>query len=366
MISKGVMVCISPWNFPLAIFLGQIVAALVTGNTVIAKPAEQTPVIAKIAIDLLYKAGVTPSALQFVPGSGSVVGKVLTQSTKIAGVLFTGSCETAGIINKSLANRDSRTAAIATVIAETGGLNAMIVDSSSLPEQVVRDVIISAFDSAGQRCSSLRLLFVQEEIADSLIKMLTGAMELLSIGNPDDLAIDIGPVIDAEAQARLLGHIENLDNLPAVKCLYKADLKNNIDKMGTYIPICLYELDNPELLKEEFFGPILHLVRYKSSEIDKVIDYVNSTGYGLTFGIHSRIDQTANYICSKVNAGNCYINRSMVGAVVGVQPFGGNNLSGTGPKAGGENYLRRLCSEKTISIDTTASGGNASLLSLES
>ncbi|MBP9722697.1 MAG: bifunctional proline dehydrogenase/L-glutamate gamma-semialdehyde dehydrogenase PutA [Gammaproteobacteria bacterium] len=361
LLPKGTFVCISPWNFPLAIFLGQIVAALVTGNTVIAKPAEQTPVIANVAINLLYKSGVPYTALQFVPGYGATVGKILTESTKITGVLFTGSCETANVINKTLANRTGLSS-IATVVAETGGLNAMIVDSSSLPEQVVRDVIISAFDSAGQRCSSLRLLFVQEEIADSLIQMLTGAMELLSVGNPSDFAIDIGPVIDKEAQHRLMNHIKALDQDPKAKCLYKSNL-NNIPA-GTYVPLSLYELADASVLQEEFFGPILHLVRYKSEELDQVIDYINSTGYGLTFGIHSRIDQTINYVCSRINAGNCYVNRSMVGAVVGVQPFGGNNLSGTGPKAGGEHYLARLCTEKTISIDTTASGGNASLLCL--
>ncbi len=367
MLPKGVFVCISPWNFPLAIFLGQIVAALVTGNTVIAKPAEQTPVIAKLAVDLLYEAGVSKTALHFVPGYGGVVGEVYASSLKIAGVLFTGSCETANVINKSLANRKTPNS-IATVVAETGGLNAMIVDSSSLPEQVVRDVIISAFDSAGQRCSSLRMLFVQEEIADSLIKMLTGAMELLTIGNTENLSIDIGPVIDGEAQQRLLGHINDLDDLVKAnkaKLLYKAIIEPATDKAGTFVPTALYELNSPELLKEEFFGPILHLVRYKSSEIDQVVDYINSTGYGLTFGVHSRIEQTVNYLCSRVNAGNCYVNRSIVGAVVGVQPFGGSNLSGTGPKAGGDNYLARLCTEKTISIDTTASGGNASLLCLD-
>ncbi len=366
MLPKGVFVCISPWNFPLAIFLGQVVAALVTGNTVIAKPAEQTPIIANVAVGLLYKAGVSRSALQFVPGYGSEIGKVFTSNKTISGVIFTGSSETAAIINKSLADRSSHGAltSIATVVAETGGLNAMIVDSSSLPEQVVRDVIISAFDSAGQRCSSLRLLFVQEEIADSLIEMLTGAMKLLTIGNPTDFSVDIGPVIDSEAQNRLLDHITDLDNDKNAKCLYKADIQSS-NSHGTYVPICVYELNKPEVLKEEFFGPILHLVRYKSSELDQVIDQINSTGYGLTFGVHSRIEQTVKYVCSRVNAGNCYVNRSMVGAVVGVQPFGGNNLSGTGPKAGGDNYLARLCSEKTISIDTTASGGNASLLCLD-
>ena len=367
MLPKGVFVCISPWNFPLAIFLGQVVAALVTGNTVIAKPAEQTPVIAKLVVDLLYKAGIPDNVLQFVPGYGGTVGEVFTKSLKIAGVLFTGSCETANLINKSLATRPTPNS-IATVIAETGGLNAMLVDSSSLPEQVVRDVVISAFDSAGQRCSSLRLLFVQEEIADSLIKMLTGAMNLLTIGNTQDLSVDIGPVIDEEAQKRLLGHIDDLDNLVKsnqAKLLYKAQLANDINSAGTFVPISLYEIQSPELLKEEFFGPILHLVRYKSSELDKVIDYINSTGYGLTFGIHSRIENTVNDVCAKVNAGNCYVNRSIVGAVVGVQPFGGNNLSGTGPKAGGDKYLARLCTEKTVSIDTTASGGNASLLCLD-
>lgn len=359
--SKGVFVCISPWNFPLAIFIGQVVAALVTGNTVIAKPAEQTPLIASFAVNLLYKAGLPKKALQFIPGYGHTVGKVLTSSNKVAGVLFTGSCETASLINKSLANREE--SSIATVVAETGGLNAMIVDSSSLPEQVIRDVLLSAFDSAGQRCSALRVLYVQEDIADSLIEMLVGAMKLLKVGNPIDLSTDVGPVIDDEAKQRLMQHIEDMDQHKEVKTLFKSDI-SDLDN-GVFVPLALFELASDKILTEEFFGPILHLVRYKSSELDKVIDSINSTGYGLTFGVHSRIDETVDYICAKINVGNCYVNRNQVGAVVGVQPFGGSGLSGTGPKAGGPGYLKRLCAEKTISVDTTASGGNASLLCLD-
>lgn len=361
---RGVFACISPWNFPLAIFLGQIVAALVTGNTVIAKPAEQTPLIAYFAVNLLYQAGIPKSACHFLPGSGSELGPILTSSNKIAGVIFTGSGATANLINKSLANRGANSS-IATVIAETGGLNTMIVDSSALPEQVVRDVLLSAFDSAGQRCSALRLLYVQEDIADNLINMLIGAMRLLTIGNPQDLSVDVGPVIDEDAKAMLIEHLNTMDNNPDIKCLYKAIITDDVNNKGTYVPLGLYELNNANLLQEEFFGPILHVVRYKSHDLDAIIDSINNTGYGLTFGVHSRIDETINYICSKVNAGNCYVNRNMIGAVVGVQPFGGNGLSGTGPKAGGEHYLARLCSEKTISIDTTASGGNASLLCLD-
>lgn len=360
---KGVFVCISPWNFPLAIYLGQVVAALVTGNTVIAKPAEQTPLIAAYAVDLLYKSGIPKKALQFIPGQGSVVGDALTKSKDIAGVIFTGSCDTANLINKTLANR--KNSALATVVAETGGLNAMIVDSSSLPEQVIRDVLVSAFDSTGQRCSALRILYVQEEIANSLIEMLIGAMKLLKIGNPEDLGTDVGPVIDKEAQDRLLEHIQNMDNHPKVKALYKGEIAEHDQKNGVFVPIALYELEDDKILTEEFFGPILHLVRYKSSDLDKVIDSINSTGYALTFCIHSRISETTNYVCTKIRAGNCYVNRNQVGAVVGVQPFGGSGLSGTGPKAGGDNYLKRFCIEKTISIDTTASGGNASLLCLD-
>jgi RHH-type proline utilization regulon transcriptional repressor/proline dehydrogenase/delta 1-pyrroline-5-carboxylate dehydrogenase len=358
---KGVFVCISPWNFPLAIFIGQVVAALVTGNTVIAKPAEQTPLIANFAVELLYKAGIAKNALQFLPGYGSVVGKVLTSSDSIAGVIFTGSCETAAIINKSLANR--KTLSLATVIAETGGLNTMLVDSSSLPEQVIRDVMNSAFDSAGQRCSALRLIYVQEDIADSLINMLIGAMRLAKIGDPIDLATDIGPVIDHEAQTRLLQHLATMDRDPKIKCLYKSEVPDHSN--GIFMPIALYELETADQLKEEFFGPILHLVRYKSQDVEAVLDSINNTGYALTFGIHSRIDYFTDYVCSRIRAGNCYVNRNMVGAVVGVQPFGGSNLSGTGPKAGGANYIKRLCIEKTVSVDTTASGGNASLLCLD-
>lgn len=367
---KGIFVCISPWNFPLAIYLGQIVAALVTGNTVIAKPAEQTVLIAKYALDLLYKAGISKEALQFLPGKGSVVGTELCKDYRITGVIFTGSCYTASIINKNLAERHYKNFNynyLPTIIAETGGLNGMIVDSSSLPEQVVADVLMSAFDSSGQRCSALRILYVQDDIADSLINMLTGAIKLKTQGNTEDLAIDIGPVIDNNAKQGLLDYINLMDekakNKQGVKLIYKSDI-SKIENQGHFVPLTIYELDNPELLQEEQFGPILHIVRYKSQDIDKVIDYINNSGFGLTFGVHSRIEEFTEYVCSKIKAGNCYVNRNTVGAVVGVQPFGGMNLSGTGPKAGGEHYLTRMITEKTVSIDTTASGGNASLLSL--
>lgn len=356
---KGVFVCISPWNFPLAIFVGQVSAALVAGNTVIAKPAEQTPQIAMAAVSLFHLAGVPENVLQCLTGPGETVGAELVKADEVAGVAFTGSTETAHTINRSLA---ARNVAIATLIAETGGLNAMVVDSSALLEQVVVDVLQSGFQSAGQRCSALRTLLVQEDVADDLITMLAGAMDTLCIGDPGNLATDVGPVIDADALASLNAHVQAMrGNARLIKrCTLSEQLPN-----GHFFPPHLYEIGSLDVLEREVFGPVVHMMRFRASELDTIIDKVNGTGYGLTFGIHSRIDSTARRVASRVRAGNVYINRNMIGAVVGVQPFGGTGLSGTGPKAGGPHYLHRFAREQAVSNNTTASGGNASLMSLE-
>lgn len=354
---RGVIACISPWNFPLAIFSGQILAALVTGNTVIAKPAEQTPLIAFKAIQLLQEAGIPPEALQLVTGLGSIVGAKLVQDERISGVLFTGSTETAKFIEKALAER---TGPIAFLIAETGGQNAMIVDASALPEQVVFDIAQSAFNSAGQRCSALRVLFVQDDIAPALLDMLKGYMEEWSIGDPSLLSNDIGPVIDKDALEMLRAHYKQM----AQEGRLIAEVPLDKQLPGYYFAPCLFELSDLRLLQKEVFGPILHVIRYPASDLDKVMDAIIHTGYGLTLGIHSRIDATIQYIASRMPIGNIYVNRNMIGAVVGVQPFGGEKLSGTGPKAGGPHYLPRLCVERVISTNTTAVGGNARLVSL--
>ena len=353
--ARGVIVCISPWNFPLAIFLGQITAALVTGNTVVAKPAEQTIAIAKKVLDLILDAGIPKDAVLLVFG-GVDVGKSLIANPKIAGVMFTGSTFAAKSINRTLAMKDGP---IVPLVAETGGQNAMLVDSSALPEQVVRDAILSAFGSAGQRCSALRVMFVQEDIIDRITELLTGAMNELLTGNPVSLDVDIGPVIDKTAKDRLTTHLTDFKD----KILHQVDLKKDTN-LGTFVPATLIKLNSIKELKEEVFGPILHLVTFKANELDKAIEDINSTGYGLTLGVQTRIKETAETILSKVKVGNAYLNRNMTGAVVGVQPFGGEGLSGTGPKAGGPNYLLRLVFEKTISIDTTAAGGNASLMTV--
>jgi RHH-type proline utilization regulon transcriptional repressor/proline dehydrogenase/delta 1-pyrroline-5-carboxylate dehydrogenase len=356
---RGVIACISPWNFPLAIFVGQVTAALVAGNTVLAKPAGQTPLIAMVAVRVLHEAGIPVSALHLIPASGAVVGPKLALDARIAGIIFTGSTETAQEINRGLA---SRCGAIVPFIAETGGQNAMIVDSSALLEQVVTDVLHSAFGSAGQRCSALRVLFVQNEIADKLIEMLCGAMAELKLGDPAQLASDIGPVIDSAAKKTLQEHFARLRQ--EGKLLFHLSLPDGIDKTNFFGP-ALFELDSLERLQREIFGPILHLVRYAANERDAVIASINRTGYGLTLGIQSRVQNTIDTIIRQARVGNQYINRSMIGAVVGVQPFGGEGLSGTGPKAGGPYYLPRLCVERTLSINTTAAGGNSSLLCLE-
>ncbi|MDO8954560.1 MAG: bifunctional proline dehydrogenase/L-glutamate gamma-semialdehyde dehydrogenase PutA [Gammaproteobacteria bacterium] len=356
---RGIFICISPWNFPLAIFLGEVTAALAAGNVVIAKPAEQTPLIATMAIELLHQAGVPRNVVQMLPGRGEIIGSQLVNDKRIGGVIFTGSTEVAHLINKSLANR---TGPIVPFIAETGGQNAMIVDSSALPEQVVKDVIASAFDSAGQRCSALRVLFLQEDIADSTIEMLKGAMDELRVGDPNLLSTDIGPVIDEEARDNLLAHIELMKHEATL--IHQVRLSSEA-KLGTFVPPTAFELSSLSSLKREVFGPILHIIRFKAAELNKVVEQINNTGYGLTFGIHSRIQETIDYLCQNIRVGNVYVNRNIIGAVVGVQPFGGQGLSGTGPKAGGPLYLPRLAVERSLSVNTTASGGNASLMSLK-
>jgi RHH-type proline utilization regulon transcriptional repressor/proline dehydrogenase/delta 1-pyrroline-5-carboxylate dehydrogenase len=333
---KGVFVCISPWNFPLAIFIGQISAALVTGNTVIAKPAEQTSIIAARTVLLMLEAGFPKQVIHLLIGNGREIGPTLTEDTRVAGVVFTGSTITAQSINRSLAKRPTLPA---TFIAETGGQNAMIVDSTALPEQVVRDVIRSAFASAGQRCSALRVLFVQEDIAGRVIELIQGAMQELSLGLPYLHQTDVGPVIDKQAKDKLNAYIDMM--LEKHKLLARVELNENCNKGDFITPIAI-EIDNLSELSEEQFGPILHVVRFKASQLDDVIDQINKTDFGLTMGIHSRNEAAYKRIAAASRVGNCYINRDQVGAVVGVQPFGGQGLSGTGPKAGGPRYLYRF------------------------
>jgi len=356
---RGIILCISPWNFPLAIFVGQIVAAWVSGNAVIAKPAEQTPLVAARAVALMEAAGIDNHAVQLIFGRGKDIGAAFVAHEAINGVMFTGSTETAKHIQHVLAAKPGE---IVPLIAETGGQNVMVVDSSALTEQVVIDVVQSAFGSAGQRCSALRVLYLQEEIADKTLRMLIGAMKTLCVGDPRQLATDVGPVIDQVARKRLQQHIEAMSQQATLH--YQVPLPESCQQ-GHFIAPCVFELPSINLLKKEVFGPILHVVRYTAKRLDDVIDDVRKTGYGLTFGIHSRIGKTIEHLSSQVPVGNVYVNRNMIGAVVGVQPFGGCGLSGTGPKAGGPHYLPTLCHEKTISTDTTASGGNASLLSLQ-
>jgi RHH-type proline utilization regulon transcriptional repressor/proline dehydrogenase/delta 1-pyrroline-5-carboxylate dehydrogenase len=355
---RGVFVCISPWNFPLAIFAGQVVAALAAGNTVIAKPAEQTNLIAHFAVSLLHEAGVPPEVLQLLPGDGATVGALLTSDPRVSGVVFTGSTETAWAINRALA---ARPAALATLIAETGGQNALIADSSALPEQLVKDAMTAAFDSAGQRCSAARILFVQSDIADKVIDMLSGAMDELVVGDPALLSTDVGPVIDDDALQVLQEHAARMDREAT---LIKAAKLSVGTQHGSFFAPRAYELKSLSQLKREVFGPVLHVIRYEARDLDRVLGQINATGYGLTLGIHSRIDATVQHIVRSVRVGNCYVNRNQIGAVVGVQPFGGEGLSGTGPKAGGPHYLLKFASERTLTVNTTAAGGNASLLTL--
>jgi len=341
----GAVACISPWNFPLAIFTGQVAAALAAGNVVLAKPAEQTPLIAWRAVQLFHAAGVPAGALQLLPGRGETVGAALTSDARVKAVIFTGSTEVAQLINRTLAKRASEKGCEIPLIAETGGQNALIVDSSALPEQVVQDVLSSAFDSAGQRCSALRVLFLQEDIADKTIAMLKGAMQELRVGVPDRLATDIGPVIDAEAQANLLGHIERMR--ATAKQSFSLPLPAELQAQGTFVPPTVLEIGSMAELQREVFGPVLHIVRYRRTDLAQVVDTINATGYGLTLGVHSRIDETIDFITSRAHVGNIYVNRNIVGAVVGVQPFGGEGKSGTGPKAGGPLYLKRLQQDAT-------------------
>ncbi|MBG2845884.1 trifunctional transcriptional regulator/proline dehydrogenase/L-glutamate gamma-semialdehyde dehydrogenase [Proteus mirabilis] len=343
----GPVVCISPWNFPLAIFSGQIAAALAAGNTVLAKPAEQTPLIAFKAVELFYQAGVPRSALQLLPGQGETIGAQLVADERVRGVMFTGSTEVAHILQKTLAGRLDSEGRPVPLIAETGGLNAMIVDSSALTEQVVTDVMASAYDSAGQRCSALRILCIQEEVADSTIEMLKGAMAQAIIGDPSLLSTDIGPVIDKEAKAGIEKHIQTMRT--AGFDVYQAtynQLTKQAENNSTFVPPTLIELDKISSLKKEIFGPVLHVVRYSSQDLPALLGEINATGYGLTMGVHTRIDETIAYVATHAKVGNLYVNRNMVGAVVGVQPFGGEGLSGTGPKAGGPAYLYRLLSKR--------------------
>ena len=343
----GPVVCISPWNFPLAIFIGEVSASLAAGNVVLAKPAEQTPLIAYRAVQLLHEAGVPRGALQFLPGRGETVGAKLTSDRRVRGVIFTGSTEVAQIINRTLAKRAAEEGQDIPFIAETGGQNAMIVDSSALPEQVVQDVITSAFDSAGQRCSALRILCVQADIADKTIEMLKGAMQELRIGNPDRLSIDIGPVIDEEAQRSLNAHIGRIKT--NAKSFFQLPLGAQ-HQYGTFVAPTVIEIASLVELKREVFGPVLHVIRYQRDDLPHLIDTINATGYGLTLGIHSRIDETIDFIIARAHVGNIYVNRNIVGAVVGVQPFGGEGKSGTGPKAGGPLYLKRLQRDAALAL----------------
>jgi RHH-type proline utilization regulon transcriptional repressor/proline dehydrogenase/delta 1-pyrroline-5-carboxylate dehydrogenase len=353
---RGVFACISPWNFPLAIFTGQVAGALAAGNSVLAKPAEQTPLIAAAAVRLLHEAGVPQDVLHLLPGDGPKIGAAMFGDARLSGVAFTGSTEAATAINRALATRDGP---LAVLIAETGGQNAMIVDSTALPEQVCRDVLASAFDSAGQRCSALRVLYLQEDVADHMLEFILGAMDELSIGDPIRLDTDIGPVIDEAARDSLRSHAEKMTR--EAKLLRKLPLGPECAN-GVFFPPHVFEIASIDVLKREVFGPVLHVVRYAADRLDRVCDAINATGYGLTLGIHSRIEDTAKFVRDRVNVGNIYVNRNQIGAVVGVQPFGGEGLSGTGPKAGGPHYLVRFAHERTYTVNTTAAGGNASLL----
>ena len=349
---KGVIFAISPWNFPIAIFTGQIVSALLAGNTVIAKPAEKTSIIAYEIVKLFLKAGLPLGSLQLLIGKGGNIGQIVLNDTRIKGVVFTGSCETAKKIQNDLVKREGE---IIPFMAETGGLNFMIIDSSALTEQVVDDAIESGFNAAGQRCSALRILAIQDEVYDKTLKMLIGATKKIKIGLPNLLSTDIGPVIDQEAKDRINNHVKSFKS----KVLSQSPLESKYQ--GYYVTPTIIEIESLNEVKEEIFGPVIHVYKYKSNEIEKLISDINKMNYGLTLGIQSRIENTINYIFNNANIGNIYINRNIVGAVVGVQPFGGRGLSGTGPKAGGPNYLLKFANEKSYSYNTTAAGGNATL-----
>ena len=352
---RGVIASISPWNFPLAIFTGLVAAPLAAGNAVVAKPAEQTPLIAALAIELLHEAGIQKAVVQLAPGNGKV-GAYLVAHPDISGVAFTGSTETARAINRSLAERDGP---IIPFIAETGGQNAMVVDSSALPEQVTRDVISSAFQSAGQRCSALRVLFIHEDVADNIIAMIAGAMQALKVGDPRDLATDVGPVIDEEAKRALDEHLAWLE--ANAKRICRLQLPTECAN-GSFVAPAMYEIGSLSQLNHENFGPILHVIRFAGEELGEVVDQINATGYGLTLGLQSRIDSTRDFVEQRARVGNFYVNRNQIGAVVESQPFGGEGMSGTGPKAGGPHYVARFATERVTCIDTTAAGGNASLM----
>ena len=352
---RGVFATISPWNFPLAIFTGLAAGPLAAGNAVVAKPAEQTPLIAARATELCQQAGIPREVFQLMPGAGDV-GELITADPRLAGVVFTGSTQTAQAINRSLASRDGP---IATFIAETGGQNAMIVDSTALPEQVARDVVASAFQSAGQRCSALRVLYIQEDVADEMLEMIRGAFEALVIGDPEKLVTDVGPVIDPDARAGLERHVAR--RRKNAREVWRRRLPKGTGG-GCFVAPTIIEIDSIQDLKRENFGPILHVARYRTGELGKVVDDINSMGYGLTMGLHSRIDSTRRFVESRAKVGNFYVNRNQIGAVVESQPFGGEGLSGTGPKAGGPHYVARFATERLVCIDTTAAGGNATLL----
>ena len=358
--SRGVALAISPWNFPLAIFVGQVAAALAAGNVVVAKPAEQTPLIAAVAVDILHEAGFAPNIVFLAPGDGET-GAALVSHPATAVVAFTGSTETAFAINRALA---ARNAPISPLIAETGGINALIVDATALPEQVADDVVTSAFRSAGQRCSALRLLFVQEDVAPRMIDMIAGAAAELAVGDPRDIATDIGPVIDAEQKRMLDEHLARMAATQRIR--FAGALPDGLPRQGHWVAPAIIELDRAESLDREVFGPILHVARWRAGELEKVCQAVENSGYGLTLGIHSRIDETIRFVTDRLTVGNIYVNRNMIGAVVGSQPFGGSALSGTGPKAGGPNYVARFAREQVISTNTAAAGGNASLIAMDS
>lgn len=356
---RGVFVCISPWNFPLAIFVGQVAAALAAGNTVLTKPALQTPIIAYEAVKLMYEAGIPKDTIHLIMGPGSKTGAMMTGDERCGGVCFTGSTAVAKIINRTLANKDG---VIAPLIAETGGQNAMIMDSSALPEQVTDDAIMSAFGSAGQRCSALRVLFVQDSVADKVIDMLAGALKEQKMGDPALLSTDIGPIIDASAAKQLNEHSKTMER--GQKLVARAEMPDYCNG-GTFVAPTIVELPSLSVLEDENFGPILHVIRYDAKKIDQVMEDILATGYGLTFGVHSRIEGRWLDLFKKHKVGNTYVNRNMVGAVVGVQPFGGQGLSGTGPKAGGPRYLYRFATERTLTINTAAIGGNTDLFQLD-
>jgi RHH-type transcriptional regulator, proline utilization regulon repressor / proline dehydrogenase / delta 1-pyrroline-5-carboxylate dehydrogenase len=353
---RGTFLCISPWNFPLAIFLGQVAAAFAAGNAVIAKPAEQTPVIAFECVKLLLEAGMPAEALALLPGRGETIGAALVADERVDGIAFTGGTSTARAINRALAERDGP---IIPFIAETGGLNAMIADSSALPEQVINDVVASAFNSAGQRCSALRILCVQKDIAPRIHLLLQGAMKELRLGDPVKLDTDVGPVIDRDALQMLEAHREKM----TISHKLIGEVPRPADlPAGTFFPPCAFLVPSFDTIKSEVFGPILHVYAFEGDELMSLVDQINASGYGLTLGIHSRIEETIAAVRARARVGNLYVNRNQIGAVVGVQPFGGEGLSGTGPKAGGPHYLFRFANERTFTVNTAAAGGNAALI----